>query len=247
MADSPKPISDTVGQMPLTIQEAMSGYFQNNACLGEGDLRVPVTLEALQRNESQDVWTIGNRKLGRANVMELSLDMVSSGYSITSLFGITGFPKPRTFMQWMTDYKPFADLMEQAEKMRAIILAEQALDIVDSSDAKTAFKNKIRADVRMRLAEAFNPKKYGKKQQIDVTHNLDNLSSEETWSRFRSILVAHKDMIAERTGIKVEIPCEDAEIVETVVEETPEVDPMTLGMQGTPVPVEDEWTENLHL
>jgi hypothetical protein len=223
-----------IGKLPLTLQSAMGNWFAENASMGQGDLRTPVTLEALQRTETSDYWVVNRKKLGRAEVMELMIDMVAGGYSVPALLQVTGMPKPRTIMSWLQDYKPFADMMETAEKMRAVILAEQALDIVDATeDPKMAFRDKTRADMRMRMAEIFNPKKFGKKQLVDVTHHMDDLSGDEVWSRFRSILISHQDMIQSKTGIKIEVPIQDAEIVndESLVAPV-EQDFRTLGMQG---------------
>lgn len=231
-----------VGKLPLTLQTAMETWFSENSSVGLGDLRAQVTLEALQRTETADHWVINRKRLSRADIMELSLDMVASGYSIPALLQITGMPKARTFMTWLNDYKPFADLMETAEKMRAIILSEQALEIVDgTTNPKLAFRDKTRADLRMRMAEIFHSKKFGKKQIVDVTHHLDDLSSPEVWSRFRSILISHQAMIEENTGIKIEVPCQDAEIVQEATPLAPEYQTIeTLGMEGLAGPGEEE-------
>lgn len=238
-AENPK--GGVIGKLPLTLQEAMSNWFAENASLGNGDLRTPVTLEALQRTETADYWVVNRKKLGRAEVMEVMLDMVASGYSIPALLAITGMPKHRTVMSWLVDYKPFADSMEVAERMRAMVLAEQALEIVDgSTDDKQAFRDKVRSDLRLKMAEIFNPKKYGKKQMIDVTHHLDDLSGSEVWSRFRSILISHQEMIQKNTGILIEVPVQDAEIVQDFdAVEFPEPDPMHIGMEGESNPAPD--------
>ena len=229
-----------IGRLPLTLQDAMGSWFAENACMGQGDLRTPITLEALQRTEQADYWVINKKKLGRAEVMELTLDLVASGYSLPALLKVPGFPKPRTMMSWLGNYRPFADMMEVAEKMRAIILSEQALSILDGSDDKDqAFRDKARADIRMRMAEVFHSKKFGKKSQVDVTHHMEDLTGDEVWSRFSSILISHRDMIKEKTGISIDVPCQDAEIVTTEEEQATEHDVMTLGMQGTADPAEE--------
>jgi len=234
-----------VGTLPITLQQAVSNYLVENSCLGQGDLRVAVTIEALQRTETQDEWVVGRRHLNRADVMELCLDMVAQGYSLPAILGLTGMPKPRTLMTWISDYKVFADLLEVAEKMRALVLAEQALEIVDNvTDPKQAFVAKNRADLRMRFAETLHSKKFGKKQQIDVTHH-DDLSGPEVWSRFGSVLTVHADLIYEKTGIKVLIPVQDAEVVSVKFEEE-EASRNAIGMQGEPASPED-WEEGLNL
>ena len=225
-----EPVEGPVGNLPITLRESMETSFRENPCLGQGDLRANITLENLQRTETADHWTILGKRLSRADVMELSLDMVSQGYSIPALLKIPGMPKSRTFMGWMSDYRPFADLMEVAEKIRAIILAEQAIEILDATDnPKRAFIDKNRADIRMRAAESLHSKRYGRRTQIDVQHH-DDLSAPETWSRLTSFLTVHAKLIQENTGIQVIVPnFEEAVVVEPEAEVTEQE---TLGMQG---------------
>jgi hypothetical protein len=233
-----------VGRMPLTLMDAMGHYFASNPCIGQGDLRAAITLEALQRTETQDYWIVNRKQLSRADVMELMLDMVASGYSIPALLAVPGMPKARTVMNWISDYKTFADLMETAEKMRAIILAEQALEIVDEPDpsGKQTFHQKTRADLRIRMAESMYAKKYGKKQTVDVTHH-DDLTGPEVWSRLQSVLTVHQALIEEKTGIKILLPAQGVAVVDAEVE-MPTDDIPTLGMQGDANP-SDDWNSDL--
>jgi len=241
--EGPSPL----GRLPVTLQEAMGNWFGENSSLGQGDLRTPVTFEALQRTEQADYWVVNRKRLGRAEIMEMMLDLVASGFSMPTILATHGMPKPRTVMTWLADYRPFADLMETSEKMRAIILSEQALEILDGSqDDKQAFRDNARATLRMKMAEVMHSKKFGRKQQVDITHHLDDLMPEEVWTRFSSILQSHKDMIEAKTGIKIEVPFQEAEVVKIEAHEEPEADQMTLGMEGTPSPAQD-FNDNLEL
>ena len=56
------PLEGPVGKLPLTLQAAMGNYFECNPCLGQGDLRAPITLEALQRTETADHWIIERKR-----------------------------------------------------------------------------------------------------------------------------------------------------------------------------------------
>ena len=222
------------GDLPLALEDAMGNWFSENASLGSGDLRGPITLEVLSRSEHADSWTICNRKVGRSEVMEMIIDLVATGYSIPLILEQTGMPKPRTIMNWIRDYKPFAEMLEVAEQMYAMIQVHQAKEIVDgSTDEKQAFRDKVRADIRLRLAEIHNPKKYGRKQLVDVTHHNDNLSEDELVTRLRSVLVSHKSILEEKLGIQIIIPCQDAEIVSVESADEKVVDPMMIGMQGS--------------
>jgi hypothetical protein len=234
-----------LSRLPLPVVDAMEVYFENNPSLGDGDLRAEVTLEMLNRAETTDTWTVCNRKLGRAQVMELLLDQVAAGYSIPALLRITGMPRPRTYMRWVTDYRVFREMMEVAEQMQAMVHVDDALEIVDAidPDGKQAFRDKMRSDLRMRMAEIFNPRKYGKKQMVDVTHHAD-IDPEEQWSRFSSILTTHAQMIEAKTGIKIIFPERPLEMQTIDVTPEPEPDVKTLGMEGENIP-EDEWNSDL--
>jgi hypothetical protein len=216
----------------------METYFLENPSVGEGDLRAEITLEALKRTEMQDHWTIAGKKLGRADIMELLLDLTARGYSVPAILQQNGMPKPRTYMGWITDYKVFADSMEIAERMRAIILAEQALEIVDlpDPDGSQTFKHKIQSDLRIRLAEIFNPHKFGKKQMIDITRH-DDMDPSEMWSRFVSVLSVYRQMIFDKTGIKITFPGQpEEELLLATEAEVVEDEMESLGMEGTTTP-----------
>jgi hypothetical protein len=53
-------------------------------------------------------------------------------------------------------------------------------------------------------------------------------------------------MIEAKTGIKIEVPFQEAEVVKIEAHEEPEADQMTLGMEGTPSPAQD-FNDNLEL
>jgi len=236
MRKKPKDPAETgpVPKMSITLQDRVANWLAENSSLGLGDLRTPVTLEALQRTESADYWVIERMRLGRAAIMELMLDMVADGYSIPAILSLPGMPKSRTVMGWIREYRPFRELLEVAGEMYAHVKANEAEEILDGSlDPEQAFRDKARADLRMRLAENFNPKKFGKKQQIDVNHH-DDLSNDDVISRLRSVLISHRDVIEEKMGIKIIIPTFDAEVVSVEPEPEPTpAEPMTLGFQGT--------------
>ena len=86
-------------------------------------------------------------------------------------------------------------MFEAAGQFYAMVKAHEAETILDdSNDPKQAFRDKARSSLRMRMAEAFNPKLYGKKQRIDVSHHLDDLPSDRVDQRAssKSRLLAHR-------------------------------------------------------
>lgn len=236
-------------KISLVLQERIAHFLDENACLGQGDLRAEVTLESLQRTETRDFWIIEGRRCTRAEIMEIILDSVSAGYSLPAILGMPGFPKGRTVMSWIKDYRPFREMLEIAGQFYGIVKANEAEEILDGSDdPKQAFRDKARADLRMRMAEAFNPKVFSKKQMVDVTHHLDDLSSEQVADRFRSKLIANRKIIEEKLGIQIIVPSLDERptLEAHVVEEAIVVDPETAGFQGAE-PVASDFEDGLDL
>lgn len=223
-------------KMSLVLKERMEAFLEENACLGEGDLRAEITLEALQRTETRNHWLIEGKRLYRADVMQMILEMVASGYSLPAILDLPGFPRGITVMGWLKEYKDFREMFEAAGQFYAMVKAHEAETILDdSNDPKQAFRDKARSSLRMRMAEAFNPKLYGKKQIIDVSHHLDDLPSDQLISQFKSRLLAHRALWEEKLGVKIIVPAlddgkiQDAEVVETGLVT---LDPERAGFQG---------------
>jgi hypothetical protein len=227
------------GKMPLALRERVTKYLSENPCLGIGDMRTNITLEALRKTEVKSYWIIEDKRLDRSNVMLLLLDMVADGYNLPSILDLPGMPKPVTVMEWMKDFKEFRELMDAAGEFYALRKANEAEDILDNSDnPKQAFRDKARADLRMKLAENFNPKRFAKKQQIDVNHH-ETLPEDELVTRLKSVLISHKQAFESKLGIKIIIPgIEDAPVEDaTIINAEPEAEqeappPQTIGFEG---------------
>lgn len=222
--------------LPITLRDAMQSFFELNPSVGTGDLRAAVTLEALQRQECVDSWTIQGKKLGRADVMELMIDMIANGFTIPKILKHPGMPRPRTVMNWMENYREFRLAVEAAEQWQAMLMVDEAVDALESSDDPLQTgRDKAKADLKMKIAASLNPKKYGKKQQLDLGMEKDSRTPEEQWSVFAAILEAHRPLIEERTKFKLVVPVIDAEIVEKEEEkEDPRVaEQRAIGMYGS--------------
>jgi hypothetical protein len=216
----------------------MEEYFEENPTIGMGDLRGSMALEILQRREGGDSWMIHGKKCSRADVMEIIVDMMCEGYLIPDILaykgegvaGDTKMPKKITVANWINDYADFRKALEAAEMMYAFQKVSEAEHILDGSDdVKQTNRDKARADLRMQLAQALHSKKFGKKQTIDVQHH-DEISGPEAWTRLKAFLVNNQKLIEEHTGIGLNVPVIEAEVIEDPVQETPDV--MTLGMEG---------------
>lgn len=239
-ADKPKKPTTPKAEgrkIPVALTASLNRYLEETPCQGPGDLGLATTLEAMARAQEKSFWTVMGRKLSRMQVMELLVDMVAEGHAMLHLLALSGMPKARTIGIWLAEVKGFRDAMDMAERMRAMMLADEALEIMDGTTIKRAFADKARAELRLKLAGSLDPRKYGKRVLVDdPTHGTDNES--EVWSRFRSILVVHADMIQKNTGIRIEVPVQDAEIVSEKKDEPRELEPEEIGMQGG-IPLEE--------
>ena len=220
--------------LPFTLQESMEAWFSETAPLGDGDIRTPVTLEALQRAEVKDTWVVCRRKRTREELMQMIVDLVASGHSLPSLWKQEGMPKPITIARWTKEYRPFSEALEAAEKLRGIFLAESALEILDgSTDKDQAYRDNARANLRMRMAESLNSKKYSKRV-IATTDEDVVLAEKDLVSQFRALLLSHQKSFEEKMGIEVKVLTMDAEVVAQVAEDDDyDIDPLTLGMGGS--------------
>lgn len=230
---TPAPECGTPARVPVALRDSLAGWFEENACAGPGDVRANTAQDALLRREEKSHWTVMGRRLSRPQVMDLLVDMVAERHSMLTLLGLNGMPKAMTVARWMAESAPFREAMAMAEKMRAMLLTDEAVDIMDKTTIKRAFADKARADLRMKLAGSLDPKKYGKKLALDHGDGEAFGGDKETWSRFRSILVVHADLIRENTGIRIDVPVQEAEIVKVEREEPRELEPHEVGMQGS--------------
>lgn len=203
--DPPVVPDGPVSSAPLTIQDGLSMWFANNAPTGKGDLRTTITLQMLSARENQNEWTIQGHRMDRDAIMNLIIDLVCEGHSFTKLFKVPGFPRARTISNWLEDYPAFERALSQAQKLGSIVWVEEAKDIADGATPKTAFAAKLKSDIRLRLAESYHPKKFGRKVQVEDERDLGR-NQEEAQDRMKQILQVHKAKLETIFGIQIILP-----------------------------------------
>jgi len=116
------------------------------------------------------------------------LRRMTEGETLLTMCREPGMPPASTVKMWAVDNLPegFADRYARAREFQADAIAEQALDIADSSEPSDAAKVRIQVDTRKWLASKINPAKFGDLTKIAdpngnpirFTFALDNANAE---------------------------------------------------------------------
>lgn len=124
------------------------------------------------------------RKTGFSHdLLELILDRVANGESLSSICDAEDMPTRKTFFQWVKENPGIQAQYEFAIQMRADKLAEDILAIADDGTGDTytdadgnertnhdvVARSRLRVDARKWLASKMAPKKYGERIQQEVT------------------------------------------------------------------------------
>lgn len=135
-----------------------------------------------------------NAKGGRQNTFSLTLaaaicDLVADGLALPAICRLENMPCRAAVYHWLaigdkdpeSDHGRFVDLYARAREMRAELMADEFLDIVDDSrndymlktdedgtqrvtlDAENIQRSRLRADARKWLMAKIAPRKYGDK------------------------------------------------------------------------------------
>lgn len=146
------------------------------------------------------------KRVGRPSSFTLKVaqeicDRISEGETLRSICRDDGMPKWQTVYRWMGQRKEFAARIARARELGHDAIAEEALEIADtplegvrtekSADGTKEVREdmlghrKLQVHTRMQLLAKWNPKKYGDKQDINLSGQLD-LASAILASRKRS-------------------------------------------------------------
>ncbi|WP_376711077.1 terminase small subunit-like protein [Pseudochrobactrum lubricantis] len=94
---------------------------------------------------------------------------MSAGRSLRSICEDTDMPDRVTVFRWLARHKEFRNQYARAQEDRASAMAEDILDIADDEECPDVQKAKLRIDTRKWLMSKMAPKRYGDKQQMQLT------------------------------------------------------------------------------
>jgi hypothetical protein len=103
-------------------------------------------------------------------VEERIIEGLTDGVALRVLCRQDGMPSWRTVYDWIKADEDFAARVAYARDLGFEALAEDILDIADTTPAISDHvqRSKMRIDTRLKLLACWSPKRYGNKQQVDV-------------------------------------------------------------------------------
>jgi hypothetical protein len=103
-------------------------------------------------------------------VEERIIEGLTDGVPLRVLCRQDDIPSWRTVYDWINADASFATRIAHARDLGFEALAEDILDIADTTPAISDHvqRSKMRIDTRLKLLACWSPKRYGNKQQVDV-------------------------------------------------------------------------------
>lgn len=94
----------------------------------------------------------------------------ASGKLIAEICDMDGMPHRATISRWAQERPAFRQALDEARKLCADALAEQAIAIVDTE--KDPARARVRADARRWQAAKMKPEAYGEKIDVNMTGTI---------------------------------------------------------------------------
>lgn len=107
---------------------------------------------------------------------------IATGETLRAICREDGMPCWRTVYDWINSNPDFAARIAQARETGYDAIAEEAMAIADEPPPSTQFGTtdggavqhaKLRIETRLKLLAKWSPKKYGDKQQIEHSGQID--------------------------------------------------------------------------
>lgn len=135
------------------------------------------------------------KKPGRPSSYTLEIareicERLAAGEPLRSICRDEHMPQWQTVYRWMDNSKDFSNLIARAREAGFDAIAEQCLDIADDErhdwllTKKGVITNdvaigraKLQVETRLKLLAKWNPKKYGDKQDINLTGQMEVASA----------------------------------------------------------------------
>lgn len=98
-------------------------------------------------------------------------EAIADGQSLRSICSADDMPNKATVFRWLDKHKEFGDQYARAREEQAESLADEIVNIADSSLPEHANHARLRVDARKWVASKLKPKKYGDKLDVDAKHS----------------------------------------------------------------------------
>lgn len=95
------------------------------------------------------------------------LERIANGESLAAVCRSEGMPRQSAVYEWLIRHPEFAEAYARAREDQADTLADEIIDIADTSAQGDEQRAKLRVDARKWIAAKLKPKKYGEKIQTE--------------------------------------------------------------------------------
>lgn len=127
-------------------------------------------------------------------------ERIAQGEPLRQICRDEGMPAWRTVYDWINKYEDFSTAIARARELGYDAIAEETLDIADEGtndwmeklgadgqpigwqlNGEHVQRSKLRIETRLKLLAKWSPKKYGDKQQVEMSGQLatSNMTEEE--------------------------------------------------------------------
>lgn len=108
--------------------KAKAGLRLKKQDLEPGDVSLDQRLELTEKGPAWEVWSWQGQRVGRNQVVEILCREVAAGAGLSDLCRLDGLPSIHVFMGWIRGNPVWKTALKDAEEIRAIVLADQALE-----------------------------------------------------------------------------------------------------------------------
>ncbi|WP_221722708.1 terminase small subunit protein [Ochrobactrum sp. SFR4] len=130
--------------------------------------RVKQIADKAEAKAGQKVGT-GRPSIFTQEIATYICNEVASGRSLRSVCEDVSMPGQTTIFRWLSDNKDFREQYAHAREAQMDAMAEEIIDIADTENEEDVQRAKLRIDTRKWLMSKMAPKRYGDKQQMQLT------------------------------------------------------------------------------
>lgn len=141
---------------------------------------------------------------------DLICSELAEGKSMRTVCALDGMPDKSTIFRWIRLYEEFRDQYTKAKEEGVEAWAEESIDIADNGsndwmlthdkdndgykvNGEHIQRSRLRIETRKWYASKLKPKKYGDRQQIDLTDKTDKPDEEELDARISQLIARQND------------------------------------------------------
>lgn len=191
--------------------KAVKALRKGKLTLEAGDLTFDRKLEMAEVGKPGEVWTVEGQVVGRNQVVAYALKSLADGYTggLPALCRKAGMPSIGTLMGWIRYNPEWKKKLQEAEEIRAMVEAENAMDRARTSggggDQVQQKGDELYVKTCQWMAERLDRKKYGEKPMVeDLGRELAMASEDQLMARVVAAVIAMPAML-ERLAPKLKM------------------------------------------